>query len=682
MKYHKTIMIAGLVALALTGCGKADTASAENRESLEKTDIEETETIQETQEQLPEFQKREFTIEDPEYDLYTREGQQELYRDRIEFQELSDKPNNISDADTWFQENDLFLPMIKNSLADTTRTQWQEQAPEQAKWIYEEMAETVSRGFYDDRYFYEVVDTGRNGEDLGSLDLYMYRLDSRELEITLHLGDFLYTDGYEPAADAEYDFIRQSVFWAQSEGDTLYLAIGHNTYAEDCPHTGYLLAIDLQNGEVLWESRQQVANANNFVLLEDVIVTGYGFTDEDDYLHVIDKGIGIDQKCVELKSAPDFLVEKDGKLYVHTYNTDYVFQLRRQSELARDTQAVKAELENLPDSLEELSETYDVCCLDYNNAIVGDFGMGYLASFLRAVEIGEPGKLILAGTTVEGDAILTYISYNGKNFYVMQDNSRDKFRGTGEAYTEEICDASRVKEMIGEVQGMTRNRELTKEEQAQIEFFAKNRQQWRFDLETYGPYGLQYAVYDLDGDGRLELMTTVCMGTGLFSENHFYRMSEDGKTLETLNQRELPEQENQEGLDSDGYELQSSMDAYRDSRGRVYYSGSNIFRDGAAFHGVIQGFFYLEGDMVTFQDICHSTSEAASNNVDTIDTYYDMDDNEIPKEAYDLLLSDFVKRMEQGKAYINWFPDSDVTRDTDDDWEQRLAQSYRYGLYY
>lgn len=682
MKYHKNIIIAGLVALALTGCGKADSASAENRESLEKTDTEETETIQETQEPLPEFQKREFTIEDPEYDFYTREGQQELYRDRIEFQELSDKPNDISDADTWFQENDLFLPMIKNFLSDTTRIQWEEAAPEQAKWIYEDMAESVSRGFYDDRYFYEVVDTGRNGEDLGSLDLYMYRLDSRELEITLHLGDFLYADGYEPAAAAEYDFIRQTVFWAQSEGDTLYLAIGHNTYAEDCPHTGYLLAIDLQNGEVLWESRQQVANANNFVLLEDVIVTGYGFTDEYDYLHVIDKGIGIDQKCVELKSAPDFLVEKDGKLYVHTYNTDYVFRIRRQSELERDTQAVKAELENLPDSLEELSETYDVCCLDYNNAIVGDLGMGYLASFLRTVEIGEPGKLILAGTTEEGDVILTYISYNGTDFYVMQDNSRDKFRGTGEAYTEEICDASRVKEMIGEVQGMTRDRELTREEQEQIAFFAKNRQQWRFDQETYGPYGLQYAVYDLDGDGRLELMTTVCMGTGLFSENRFYQMGEDGKTLETLNQRELPDRENQDSLDSDGYDLGWSMDAYRDSKGRTYYSGSNIFRDGAAFHGEIQGFFYLEGNTVTFQDICHSTSEADSDTEDTIDIYYDMDDNEIPKEAYDLLLSDFVKGMEKSKAYINWFTDDEVTEDTDDVWEQRLAQSYRYALYY
>ena len=86
--------------------------------------------------------------------------------------------------------------------------------------------------------------------------------------------------------------------------------------------------------------------------------------------------------------------------------------------------------------------------------------------------------------------------------------------------------------------------------------------------------------------------------------------------------------------------------------------------------------------MVTFQDICYSTSEAASNNVDTIDTYYDMDDNEIPVEAYDLLLSDFVKGMEKSKAYINWFTDDEVTEDTDDVWEQRLAQSYRYALYY
>lgn len=59
-----------------------------------------------------------------------------------------------------------------------------------------------------------------------------------------------------------------------------------------------------------------------------------------------------------------------------------------------------------------------------------------------------------------------------------------------------------------------------------------------------------------------------------------------------------------------------------------------------------------------------------------------MDGQEIPEEAYELLLSDFVKGMEKGKAYINWFTDDDVTEDTDDAWYQRLAQSYRYALYY
>lgn len=677
------VLTGALTILALAGCGATDsTAAQEKWETLENQSTMETEIAQETRETQPEFMEREFTVAKPDEDFFYREGQEELYRDRIEFQELSVQSNDISDADTWFRQNDLFLPMIKNFLSDTTRIQWKEQAPEQAKWIYEDFAESVTRGFYDDRYFYEVVDTGRNGADLGSLDLYMYQLQSRELEITLHLGDFLYTEGYEPEADAEYDFIRQNVFWAQSEGDTLYLAIGHNTYAEDCPHTGYLMAIDLQNGEVIWESPQQVSNANDFVMLEDVIITGYGFTAEDDYLHVIDKGTGIDEECVTLKSAPDFLVEKDGDLYVHTYNTDYMFQLRRQSELARDTQAVKEELQNLPDSIEELSTSLGVCGLDYNNGVVGDWGMSYLAGFLQAVENGTPGKLILAQPTDEGDAILTYLSYNGTDVYVMQDSSRDKLRGNGEAYTEKICDTDQVKEIIGEVQGMTRNRELNQEEQEQIRFFAQNRQQWRFDQETYGPYGLQYAVYDLDGDGRLELMTTVCMGTGLFSENRFYHVSRDGKMLEALTQWELPERENEDSLDSDGYDLEWTMDAYRDSQGRVYYSGSNIFRNGAAFHGIIQGFFYLEGDTVTFQDLCQSTSEADSEDENTIDTYYDMDGQEIPEEAYELLLSDFVKGMEKGKAYINWFTDDDVTEDTDDAWYQRLAQSYRYALYY
>lgn len=160
------VLTGALTILALAGCGATDsTAAQEKWETLENQSTMETEIAQETRETQPEFMEREFTVAKPDEDFFYREGQEELYRDRIEFQELSVQSNDISDADTWFRQNDLFLPMIKNFLSDTTRIQWKEQAPEQAKWIYEDFAESVTRGFYDDRYFYEVVDTGRNGAD-------------------------------------------------------------------------------------------------------------------------------------------------------------------------------------------------------------------------------------------------------------------------------------------------------------------------------------------------------------------------------------------------------------------------------------------------------------------------------------------------------------------------------------
>ncbi|HOO64713.1 MAG TPA: hypothetical protein PK364_12455, partial [Synergistaceae bacterium] len=44
--------------------------------------------------------------------------------------------------------------------------------------------------------------------------------------------------------------------------------------------------IVLATGEVLWRSAPLVSNCSNFARSGDGIITGYGFTEEDDYLYV------------------------------------------------------------------------------------------------------------------------------------------------------------------------------------------------------------------------------------------------------------------------------------------------------------------------------------------------------------------------------------------------------------
>ena len=65
----------------------------------------------------------------------------------------------------------------------------------------------------------------------------------------------------------------------------------------------------------------------NFIVKDDVIISGYGFTDEEDYIYQIDMNTGNVISKTELSKKPDMLVEKDGQLYVHTYSIDYVFDM-------------------------------------------------------------------------------------------------------------------------------------------------------------------------------------------------------------------------------------------------------------------------------------------------------------------------------------------------------------------
>ena len=71
-----------------------------------------------------------------------------------------------------------------------------------------------------------------------------------------------------------------------------------------------------------------VSNAANFILAGDAIISAYGFTIEPDYLYVIHRHSGKTLKRLKLKSGATHLILKDSKLYVRTYNQDYVFTLQ------------------------------------------------------------------------------------------------------------------------------------------------------------------------------------------------------------------------------------------------------------------------------------------------------------------------------------------------------------------
>jgi hypothetical protein len=115
--------------------------------------------------------------------------------------------------------------------------------------------------------------------------------------------------------------------FAQLVGSALIVELAYNGYAKDSNgRNGYFAAFDAKDGTLMWATDPLVANAHEALISGGSIITGYGFTAEPDFLFVLDLATGkVDQK-IPLKSGPSFIRKNGDRLFVRTYDMDYVFK--------------------------------------------------------------------------------------------------------------------------------------------------------------------------------------------------------------------------------------------------------------------------------------------------------------------------------------------------------------------
>jgi hypothetical protein len=108
--------------------------------------------------------------------------------------------------------------------------------------------------------------------------------------------------------------------------DILYVNLIYGGYSSEMPSSGYMAAIDLNTHTLLWRSQPLVCNSKNFLIRDGAVICGYGFTQEPDYIYILDAGNGTTKDRIEINSAPDYFCMNDsGELRVATYDTDYTF---------------------------------------------------------------------------------------------------------------------------------------------------------------------------------------------------------------------------------------------------------------------------------------------------------------------------------------------------------------------
>lgn len=230
---------------------------------------------------------------------------------------VSTKRNQITDEDAWFAANDLKLPLYR--VTDTSSDRLME------------LPETVPTS-YKGNLLIKAIRQAKTitliyGKDYSG-GRYLIAMEPESGKFRYGFDFINYA--YAPDNDAkDRDFVFQNTDWAVEEGNTLYVSHSHLTYARSSKGmNAYITAIDTRSNRVLWRSPSLVSNANNFEVIGNLIVSGYGFTAEPDYLYLLDKKTGDVKQQLAVKSKADYIIHKDNKIYVRMYDTDLVINLK------------------------------------------------------------------------------------------------------------------------------------------------------------------------------------------------------------------------------------------------------------------------------------------------------------------------------------------------------------------
>ncbi len=277
MKKLLTFMIVWTCLLTLAGCGKKDMDYTMQNESSV------AESVRETGEESVLIQNEdagegENAAPETKYITIDLSGVGEIHPkgdavSPLTLKIVSEEENGIDFANEWYESKQLSLPMVGK------------------EW----------NNFYDDEYQY-----------IWSGDaLYIYEnISGNCLYVLEYPTDKWYINGNNAC-------LLDDIFYGISVT---------NGYAQ--PDSCFMFAYDLENNKLLWRSGDQTCNTMNFIIKKDVIICGYGFTSEKDYLYQLNLHTGEVIASLELKKQPDLLVPQDNMLYVHTYSYNYTIEMQ------------------------------------------------------------------------------------------------------------------------------------------------------------------------------------------------------------------------------------------------------------------------------------------------------------------------------------------------------------------
>lgn len=199
------------------------------------------------------------------------------------------------------------------------------------------------------------------------------------------------------------DYVGQAVRYAHLVGDILYVQHGHRTYAySSMGQNAYISAINLKKNEILWTTKPLTCNSN-FIIVGKTIICGYGFTDEPDYVYLLDSATGNRLQTLRVVTGPDMIVKKGNQIHVLTYDMYYIFDM--------------IERASNPESVDETVYTVDGISYNYSHPTTDQLNawkQRYHKVCASKID-GQIGNYKVSPEMIDNDPCLVYLILNSES---------------------------------------------------------------------------------------------------------------------------------------------------------------------------------------------------------------------------------------------------------------------------
>lgn len=187
---------------------------------------------------------------------------------------------------------------------------------------------------------------------------------------------------------------------------------------------------------------------------------------------------------------------------------------------------------------------------------------------------------------------------------------------------------------------------LTEEEKKQLELIADHVDEWT-DLLLCACNGLYYSVTDLDQNGRLELIATICEGSGFYSSNCYYEVNESFDDLV------LCENTHEEGDSEEDLVSRRVPVFFDETEHRYRYIFEDVIRNGAMSHFVIKDAVSLYDGKLNIEYIA-SEGQSYEDEDNYVIEYNDAKGNEITEQEFVSMEQKLYENHRMGTVLLDW----------------------------